>query len=221
MAGRDPRAMLLAAAGSVLLISSTEPGEVLPFLAYAPLAAGLAAGARVSWAALISRVMLGAPFIVLAAAMFALGAGWERAVSAALKGFCCLTLIVTLSLATPIPQLLWALRRLGAPSVVNMISGLMLRYIDMLQEEFSRMQRARLSRCGRPVGGLWLFQSHGAMIGTLLLRSWERADRIHAAMISRGFSGLMPDTRLHRWRTADSVLLLGALGAFTAARLFL
>lgn len=219
MSELDPRAAFLAAAGSVVLISSTEPAHLRPFAAYVPLT--LAIASRVPWRQLSARILLGLPFIVIAAMVFALGAGWERGVSVGLKGVCALALAGTLSLSTPIPQLLWALRRLGAPSAVNLISGLMLRYIDMLQEELGRMERARLSRCGAPVAGWWLFQSHGAIVGALLVRSWERADRIHAAMVSRGFSGVMPETRHHHWRLIDSGALAAILLSFAAARFLL
>jgi cobalt/nickel transport system permease protein len=38
-------------------------------------------------------------------------------------------------------------------------------------------------------------------IGLLFIKSWERAERVHAAMVSRGFTGsLPPGQRLDRTR---------------------
>ena len=50
------------------------------------------------------------------------------------------------------------------------------------------------------------------MIGSLFLRSWERAERVGHAMTARGFTGALPVLAHHHWRSADAIALLVVLG---------
>jgi cobalt/nickel transport system permease protein len=65
----------------------------------------------------------------------------------------------------------------------------------VLVDEAERLLRARESRAaalpGRRAGGsiAWRAGVLGSMVGTLFLRAYERSERIHAAMLSRGYSG--------------------------------
>lgn len=61
------------------------------------------------------------------------------------------------------------------------------RYIFVLADEVDRAARAReLRSCGKRGQGL---SSFGSLTGHLLLRTCQRAERIHMAMLSRGFTG--------------------------------
>jgi cobalt/nickel transport system permease protein len=69
---------------------------------------------------------------------------------------------------------------------------LMIRYIDVLAAEVSRIRIARISRGDSPR----MLHQAGAIakgIGTLFLRSYERGERVYLAMLSRGFDGRVPD----------------------------
>ncbi len=85
------------------------------------------------------------------------------------------------------------------------------------------MTRARRSRSaqapqGRSGGSLvWRAKVTGSMVGSLFIRSYERSERIYAAMLARGFTGRFhaaemarPDQRALAW----FVLLLAAIVAF-------
>jgi cobalt/nickel transport system permease protein len=70
----------------------------------------------------------------------------------------------------------------------------MYRYLAVLAGEASRLNRARESRSavveGRGGGGLrWRASVVGGMVGSLFLRSYERSERVYAAMQARGFDG--------------------------------
>ena len=78
------------------------------------------------------------------------------------------------------------------PAVVTSVLVLMIRYVDLLAAEASRMRMARISRGDSP---RTLHQA-GAIakgIGALFLRSYERGERVYQAMLSRGFDGKAPD----------------------------
>ena len=60
----------------------------------------------------------------------------------------------------------------------------------------------------------------GTLIGNLLVRALARAERIHAAMRARGFTGRLPVRRPWRFRAADAFVLGAALLALLAIRWF-
>ena len=62
------------------------------------------------------------------------------------------------------------------------------RYVHVLTDELSRMITARRARSFRR-GGILTWSLITGMLGMLLLRSFERAERVHAAMVARGWDG--------------------------------
>jgi cobalt/nickel transport system permease protein len=58
------------------------------------------------------------------------------------------------------------------------------------------------------------------MVGPLLLRTLDRAQRIHTAMLSRGFDGEIRMLRPLRIRPGDAVFLTGWIGAFVLLRIY-
>jgi cobalt/nickel transport system permease protein len=106
-----------------------------------------------------------------------------------------LGVLVSLTLAgtTPLREVVVGLQRLRAPAVVTTIVTLMLRYLDVIAGEAARMRLARVSRGHDPR----LLTQAGATargIGTLFIRSYERGERVHLAMLARGWTGAMPLT---------------------------
>lgn len=90
-----------------------------------------------------------------------------------------------------------ALERLGMPQVFAVQLLFLYRYIFVLADEGGRASRAReLRSCGKKGLGI---NSFGSMIGHLLLRTWQRAERIHMAMLARGFTGEFHANRPNRF----------------------
>ncbi len=219
MAGRlDARAKLVAVVAAIGITGSTVQGELLPFAGFAFLTV-LLVGAMPApgW---MARVLPGLPFVLLSAGVLALAAGLAAGLSVALKGTLALVLASWLASTTSAIQLVSALQRLGAPHALTLIAGLMLRFVDVLQEEFTRMTRARAARCGAPLTGISLFTVHGNQTGMLLVRSWERADRIHRAMVSRGYDGHLPLTSASKWNGHDTVFVAAVIVCFGLVRYF-
>jgi cobalt/nickel transport system permease protein len=81
--------------------------------------------------------------------------------------------------------------------------GFMVRYLDVVTQEMRRMRIARESRGfdGRDVRH-WPVLARSA--GALFIRSYERGERVHLAMLSRGYTGTMPRTDLGPEPTARS-----------------
>jgi cobalt/nickel transport system permease protein len=98
-------------------------------------------------------------------------------------------LAATVLAATTEPRaLLRGLERLRLPQVLVQILMFMIRYADVVGGELHRMRVARESR-GFTGGGLRGLRVLGATAGALFVRSYERGERVHLAMLSRGYTG--------------------------------
>jgi cobalt/nickel transport system permease protein len=173
---------------------------------------------------LARRLALVLPFVVLAALSLpflapphahvvaqwgplAVTAEGLLAVQAALaKAFFCVIALSLLGAVTPAHDLLAALRALRAPGLLVTVLSLTLRYLALLEEEAVRMMHARDAR-GVPPSLRRRARVAGWMIGSLFLRSWERAERVGHAMTARGFTGTLPVVGQPRWRAADFLTL--------------
>jgi cobalt/nickel transport system permease protein len=82
-----------------------------------------------------------------------------------------------------------ALFRLGVPDKLVQMLLLTVRYISVLHQEYARLRLAMTARAFRARGTLHTWRSLGWLFGMLLARSFERAERILAAMKCRGFAG--------------------------------
>jgi cobalt/nickel transport system permease protein len=116
-----------------------------------------------------------------------LAAAWALLVKGTLGVLASLTLAAT----TEPRDLLAGLERLRVPNLLVQIMGFMVRYLDVVTDEMRRMRVARESRgfTARDVRH-WPVIARSA--GALFIRSYERGERVHLAMVSRGYAGSMP-----------------------------
>jgi cobalt/nickel transport system permease protein len=161
------------------------------------------AGIPVRWFA--ARAVIELPFVVLAVLLpFAAGAprvnvlgvslsvaGLYAAWNILAKGTLGVLVALTLAGTTQVRDLVTGLQRLHAPAIVVTIVTLMLRYLEVIVGEARRMRLARISRGHDP---RFLHQAGATArgIGSLFIRSYERGERVHLAMLSRGWSGCLP-----------------------------
>jgi len=111
-----------------------------------------------------------------------------------------------------------ALERFRVPRVFCIQLMMLYRYIFVLSNEAVRMARAREMRSeGRKGKGMKVF---GSLAGHLLLRTWDRAQRVHMAMLSRGFSGEFHTRRPLAIRAADVAFVLFWCPLFVLLRYF-
>ncbi|MET0726705.1 MAG: cobalt ECF transporter T component CbiQ [Acidimicrobiales bacterium] len=162
----------------------------------------------------------GAPHVeVLGVALSEAGlwAGWEIIA----KGTLGVGATVVLGATTPVPELLRGVERLRVPRLLTAIGGFMVRYLEVVLGEASRMRIARASR-GHDPRWLWQARAIASSSGTLFVRSYERGERVHLAMLSRGYTGSLPVLHEHapvpRAWAAASVVPLAALAVMVAAR---
>ncbi|MCV2488945.1 cobalt ECF transporter T component CbiQ [Geodermatophilus sp. YIM 151500] len=133
-------------------------------------------------------------------------------------------LAATVLAATTEPRaLLRGLERLRLPPLLVQILSFMIRYADVVAGELRRMRVARESRGfrGRHLGALRVL---GPAVGALFVRSFERGERVHLAMLSRGYAGRLPGgsseaVPARQWWTALALPLGAAAALLTGALL--
>jgi cobalt/nickel transport system permease protein len=97
----------------------------------------------------------------------------------------------------------------------------MVRYTEVLLSELARLRTARACR-GGDTRWLWQARDIAGSVGALFVRSFERGERVHLAMASRGYTGTMPDALRgaaagrRAWAGALAVPLLAALATVGA-----
>jgi len=212
----DPRARIVSTFGAALAVSSTTSAG--PFAAYVPLLLLLAVSMEARPGAVMARMAPGAPFRLLAAATFLISVGWRSAMLVALRGGMLLALLAVLTATTDTITLARSITRFCAPPAIGAVAVLMARYLQLLYEEWARMSRARASRCPAPPRGRRRFGLRAGQVGTLLTRSWDRAERIHTAMLARGFTGTLPAAPARQQRPLDWGFALVFVSLFVAAR---
>jgi cobalt/nickel transport system permease protein len=104
---------------------------------------------------------------------------------------------ITLSGTTTAREILRGLERLKLPSLMVNIASFTLRYINVVTDEMERMKIARAAR-GFEARGIKDWKILGHVLGALFIRSYERGERVHLAMLSRGFTGAMPELARQR-----------------------
>ena len=119
--------------------------------------------------------------------------GLDAAVALLLKGTCGVVVAVAFAVTTRPRDLVRALQHLRVPDTLVTIAGFMVRYVDVVGDQMRRMRVARASR-GFTARSLRAWPPLAASTGALFIRSYERGERVHLAMVSRGWSGRMPVT---------------------------
>ena len=214
----DPRARLLATLTFVLAVISFDRYTVLALLPFFMFPVALCAAGNISLRWVAARVLIASPFAFLVgvfnplidtASMVSLwgisiAGGWVSFASILLRFALTVSATLVLVASTGLSSLCASLERLGVPRAFTLQLLLLHRYAVVLAGEAHRMRLAHLLRAGDATLGL---ATYASLIGHLLLRSLERAQRIHRAMVARGFDGQLHRLRRTAWRARDSVFL--------------
>ena len=169
--------------------------RIAPYLFYPFVMMALA---ELPYKVLLARVLIAAPFCLFAglsnviidrAEAFNVGGisvslGVVSLATILLKMYLSVMAALLLAATTPFTKLAAQLRRLRVPAVFVMVFEVTFRYIGVLLEEAWSMTIAYRLRSGAKKA---LDMKHmGSFVGQLLLRGFDRAERVHAAMLCRG-----------------------------------
>lgn len=214
----DARIKLVLAIAFIVTTALLPPGAWPAYVLLFAIVLSVVLLSELGVAFVLKRAVLAAPFVLAAAPlMFTVagdalwtfrigpwtlaltGPGLERFASVALKSWLSVQMAIVLASSTPFHELLAAMRSLRLPRLLVAVIGLMWRYLFVLVDEVFRLMRAREARSGHadhaPAGGRaggslsWRARVTGGMAGNLMLRSFDRSERIYAAMTARGYDG--------------------------------
>ena len=96
-----------------------------------------------------------------------------------------IALIATMSFAT----LGHALYRIGVPEKIVHLLLMTYRYVFVIEKEYLRLLRAAKIRGFRPGTNANTYRTYSYVVGMLFVRAAARAERVHQAMLCRGFKG--------------------------------
>lgn len=222
-----PQIKVIAAFGIVLAVVTTPREAIGAFVAFAVGIGALFVIARIPPGFAASRMLVEVPFVILALLFPLVGTGeridvlgislsvqglwdmWNLLAKATLG----LMTAIVLAATTEIADLLRGFDALRVPRVVTAIIGFMVRYVDVVVNDFARMRIALASRghAGRSIAG-WRPYAH--TLGAMFIRTYERGERVYLAMESRGYSGVMPGTERTAAPPSDWALPLIVVAAF-------
>ncbi|MDI2131370.1 cobalt ECF transporter T component CbiQ [Yinghuangia seranimata] len=200
-----PQCKLVAVLLFVLAVVATPRDRFWAFGVYALLLAAVAAVGRVPAGYVLRRVVVEIPFVVFAFALPFLASGptvdvlgvdvsrdgLYGAWNILAKGTLGVVASILLAATTPLRDLLLGMERLRMPQLLVQIMQFMLRYSEVISGETGRMKVARESR-GFQARDVRQLPVVAKSAGALFIRSYERGERVHLAMLSRGYTGTMP-----------------------------
>jgi cobalt/nickel transport system permease protein len=133
------------------------------------------------------------------------------------KALCSIAATALLTITTPFPDLLRALEQMRLPKMLVMFLAFLYRYGGVLYEEAVQLERAWAARY---FGKFWLRQwSHlGHVLASLFIRSYERAERVFAAMQARGFSSGAAGVNLLHFTMSDAYFIAASALALSLLR---
>ncbi len=227
----DPRAKILTTLVFLVCVVSFGKYEVSALLPYALYLVVVVSVGQLPAGYLARKLLVVAPFALMVGvanpfmdrqAMLTLGGleisgGWVSYLSIIVRFLLTVSAALVLIATTGFFGMCAALGRMGMPQAMTVQLLLVYRYLFVLVEEGARMVRARALRSfGKRGLGIRVY---GSLLGNLLLRTVERARRVHHAMMARGFTGELIALSPGHFRGADALFVLGWSALFILFRL--
>jgi len=204
----DPRVKVVFFFILIFVIVSTPPQELVKFTGYLLILLILLLLSRIPFLYVFARSLVIIPFVLLTAVFIPFFKGGEVAGSynfltlhltishkgililqnILIKSWLSVLSLTILTSTTKFSFLLKALETLKIPRVLILIASFFYRYMFLLVDQIMKIKNARDSRSFKK-NPLYQFKVIGYMIGELFIRTYERAERIYLAMLSRGFNG--------------------------------
>ena len=197
----DPRAKLLTTLVFIMTVVSHGKYEIAALLPYLLFPSVLLITADLPVGYLGRKLLFVAPFalfiglcnpfidreVILQLGPLSVTGGWLSFGSIMLRVVLTVGGALILVATTGLLGICYALDKFLAPRVFVLQLLFLYRYLFVLIEQAARLVRARSLRSYRGRGpGI---KSYIPLIGQLLLRTMDRAQRIHLAMLCRGFTG--------------------------------
>lgn len=225
----DPRAKVIVTLAFIVVVMSFDRYAISALMPFFVFPALTFSAAQLPLKPLLRKFLLAAPFALLVGAFnpfldrepmlqigsLALSGGWISFASILLRFALTVSAALILLATTGMYRLCAGLERLGMPSVFASQLLFLYRYLFVISDDGARMLRSAHLRAG--TNGLSL-RVYGGLVGHLLMRSMDRAERIYTAMQARGFDGNMRRLARERFHWRDFAFVAGWLIFFAVAR---
>ncbi|WP_094605981.1 Energy-coupling factor transporter transmembrane protein EcfT [Sporomusa silvacetica DSM 10669] len=228
----NPCVKLIAALSFIIAVTSFAKYEITGLLPFFLFPAVLLSLGNLPAAPIFKRLLLVAPFVLFIGIFnplfdhtpitkigaIVITGGWVSFFSITIR--LCLTITTALILVatTGIDAIGSALLRIGVPKIIVVQLLFMYRYLHVLVEEFVRSTTAYSLRSFHGDGVQ--FRAWGSLLGQLLIRSIDRANRIYQSMLCRGFDGEVRLMRTSTLTTSDIGYLTFWMVFFVLIRCF-
>ncbi len=138
--------------------------------------------------------------------------GLDLAILIILRAATVALLMEPLLATAPLPVTLAGLARMGVPRRLTELLLISHRYLYVFLHEARRMQIGMEVRGFRKSTSLATLRSVGNYVGMLFVRSFERTERVHAAMLARGYQGYWPQPISFNVMPADYLKAAALIG---------
>lgn len=225
----DARVKALTTAAFLVVVMSFDRYTVSALIPFFLFPAVMLSVARIPPGPLLRMLLIASPFALLVGLFnplldrtpvaqlgpWTLSGGWISLANIVLRFALTVGAALVLLASTGLHRLCAGLQRLGVPAVFVTQLLLLYRYLFVIAAEGARMLRSAQVRAGP--GSLSL-RVYGALVGHLLLRSLDRAQRVYQAMVARGYGGEIRRLDAGRLGGADFAFMAGWLLYFAVAR---
>lgn len=128
----------------------------------------------------------------------------------------CVTVLLLLSVTTPVHELGYALIWMKVPTVIVEILLLTYRYLFVLWDEGMRIRQAQTLRLGYPNvkkvdGWKQSVKSTSTLMGMVFIRAYDRAESTYSAMQLRAYNGDISSKNYKNWNKTQTNLLVSGL----------
>lgn len=179
---------------------------------------------------ILKKILIAAPFALLVGIFnpfldrepaaiigsFTVTGGWLSFFSIMLRFLLTVGAALTLIACTGMNRLGASLEQLGVPRVFVVQLLFLYRYLFVISDEGGKMFRSVELRSEK--GRHLPLRVYGSLVGTLLIRAMDRAERVYRAMVARGFDGEIRVLRPSAFGWKDAAFIAGWLTFFILAR---
>lgn len=123
---------------------------------------------------------------------FATKEGFHRVTLITLKSNAIVIMTIALLGTSQVFSLAHALEYFKVPKKLILLFFFFYRYISVIHDEYIKMKKTLLIRCFKPSTNLHTYRTLGYFIGMLIIKSFDRSQRIYNAMLCRGFKDKFP-----------------------------
>jgi cobalt/nickel transport system permease protein len=202
-----PEIKVVALVAFALSVAFVPHGAWWPFAVDALIVAVFAAWGRVPVRSLLVRLVVEIPFLAFVVLLPFVAGAEGLALAGAIVCKATLVVLATgiLSATTPAPEIILGLERLRVPAAFTAIGALAVRYLMVVLDELRRVNTARQAR-GDDARWFWQVRAVAQSTGTLAIRCIDRGERVHSAMLARGYDGRLPAVALGAAEASPRVL---------------